>query len=97
VLVLHLLSDSLVVEWSTAVPVCDPKAAANVTTMNVFNCKRFTRCPSLDRVVAWFASSSVLPLNVLDPMLDDNLEVTIEKLMKTQFDNLRVLYVSAAW
>ena len=69
-------------------PVCDPKAAANVTTKDVLNC---TRCPSLDRVVAWFASSSVLPLNVLDPMLHDNLEVTIEKLMKTQFDNLRVL------
>ena len=69
-------------------PVCDPKAAANVTTKDIFNC---TRCPGLDRVVALFASSSLLPLNVLDPVLDDNLEVAIEKLMKTQFDNLCVL------
>jgi aspartate ammonia-lyase len=94
VLVLHLLPDCLVVEGSTAVPVCDPKATANVVTKDIFDC---TRCPGLDRVVARFASPGMLLLNVMDPMLHEDLEVTIDELMKTQFDNLRILYVPAAW
>jgi hypothetical protein len=30
-------------------------------------------------------------------MLHEDLEVTIDELMKTQFDYLHILYVSAAW
>jgi hypothetical protein len=84
----------LVVEGSTAVPICDPKAAANVATENIFD---RTRCPGLNLVVARFVSPGMLPLNVLDPMLHEDLEVTIDELMKTQFDYLHILYVSAAW
>jgi hypothetical protein len=89
VLLLHLLPDCLVVEGSTAVPICDPKAAANVATENIFDC---TRCPGLK-----FASPGMLPLNFVDPRLHEDLEVTIDELMKTQFDNLHILYVPAAW
>ena len=62
VLVLHLLPDCLVVEGSTAVPVCDSKATANVATKNISDC---TRCPGLDCIVARFASPGMLLLNVM--------------------------------